>query len=637
MSALQKPPPINTDNKPADRRDAHCAQPSVRGEEATGSSTFKIPTTLFSDSPITPSAEYVRVVDPERKKLLFVLMLFVILTPLMFRYACGSSNNSVIDSRTIAWASDIDAWEWSVLIVLWVGILGSIMRLLPMVAGRPASVEASQNCSLDGVASLGLCSPFSSEDDAILLRSLLGRTCTVLHTVGSRHCMQGLYLDAILNERRIKGEANRRNCWIAWMRFLSALIDVSLLMKEEAAAVEHGHDEPPSPLPRDDLHCDSSDPGAPHRALYVQGIMGTHGVAASTPRMRQQPSRSVDDAITPRRVTFKDVGTVFTSTCNLSESQRNHVQDWGRDPAGSTPLSSSMASLSVSPASRRSGTAGSSERSYRTGAFPSEADGDSGGVHDRPMRKVLSLIPELVGEDEVSPVHSEKMPLVASVDVEDADDDSLQLLADIAPLGTSARAGSKRWSCEEKEFAYWFNIEREEGSVNGRDGFYLGGHSADVELSAISTGGSGSGMQNQVGATRSNEHLSGSIHSPTRSQQTLATPRSAASRVLNRFVSGLKIDTRRSRSQSSIDPIDMPAEAALPGRSRGASFAIAPTPQARAVTPRQTAIAASYLRPHGIPNLKLNMADIVPMINFLDEWLNEMKQREWTYDYHKPK
>jgi hypothetical protein len=514
MSTLQKPPPINTVNKPAGRRDVHYAQPSVRSEEATGASTFKIPTTLFSDSPITPSVEYVRVVDPERKKLLLVLMLFVILTPLMFRYACGSSNNSVIDSRTIVWASDIDAWEWSVLIVLWVGILGSIMRLLPMVAGRPASVEASQNCSLDGVASLGLCSPFSSEDDAILLRSLLGRTCTVLHTAGSRHCMQGLYLDAILNERRIKGEANRRNCWIAWMKFLNALVDVSLLMKEEAAATEQ-HDEPPSPLPPDDLHCDSSDPGAPHRALYVQVVMGTHGVAASTPRMRQLPSRSIDDATTPRRVTFKDVGTVFASTCKLSESQRNRVQDWSRDPAGNTPLSSSMASLSVSPASRRSGTAGSSERSYRTGAFASEADGDGGSAHDRPMRKVLSLIPELVGEDDASPEHSEKKPLVASVDAEDADDDSLQLPAAIAPLGASARAGSKRWSCEEKEFAYWFNIEREEGSVNSRDGFYLGGHSADIELSAISTGGSGSGMQNQVGATRSHEQLSGSSHSPT--------------------------------------------------------------------------------------------------------------------------
>jgi hypothetical protein len=68
---------------------------------------------------------------------------------------------------------------------------------------------------------LGLCSPFVSEDNTILLRSLLGRTCTMLHTCGGRHNIQGLYVDTIMNERRLKGERHRKNIWLGWMAFLS--------------------------------------------------------------------------------------------------------------------------------------------------------------------------------------------------------------------------------------------------------------------------------------------------------------------------------------------------------------------------------------------------------------------------------
>jgi hypothetical protein len=607
--------------------------------QPAGPSNLKTPTTLFSDSPITPSKEYIRVVDPERKKLLFVLILFVVLAPLIFRYACGSSNNSDVDSRTIAWASDIDPWEWSVLIVLWLGLLGSIFRLLPMVAGRPSSIEASQTCNLDGVAALGLCSPFSSEDDAILLRSLLGRTCTVFHTVGSRHCMQGLYLDAILNERRIKGEANRRNCWIAWMKFLNAMIDVSLLMKEEAAAAEEGQDEQPSPVRPDELHCISSDLVVPHRALYVHGIMGTRGIAASTPRARQVSSRSIDDALTPRRVTFRDMSTVFESTRDLTPSQRNRVHDWSRDPSGSAPLSSSMASVSISPRARRRGPTGGHERVNRFMSFSADADEDSRASPDRPIRKMLSLIPESVDEDDVTPDYSdkctEKMTPVVSVNHEDHDDDRLQLSAAIAPLGSPGVAGPAQQQGSDA-LAYWFDLQREE-SRNGPDGFYLGGRSAEVELTSIYPGSSGSGKHRSVEASHSHERLNTGSHSPTWTPQILATPRAAAQRVLNHFASSLQIDTRQSSPRSSVDPMDLPTEAALPGRVRAASFAIAPTPRARGVTPRQTAVAASYLRPHGIPTLQLDMADIVPMIDFLDAWLDEMKQNEWTYDYHQPK
>ncbi len=133
---------------------------------------------------------------------------------------------SVDDDHVFIWGSDIDSWEWYFMIILFLGMLGTIMRLLPVISGRPAAVESSQSCVLEGTAALGLCSPFCSEDDAIMLRNLIGRTCTLLHTVGGRHAIHGFYLDTILNEKRVKGEENRKNIWRSWMLFLSKLIDL---------------------------------------------------------------------------------------------------------------------------------------------------------------------------------------------------------------------------------------------------------------------------------------------------------------------------------------------------------------------------------------------------------------------------
>jgi hypothetical protein len=602
MSALQ-PSPINVSTQPAGLTPGRDAREEPRNERIDDASNFKTPTTLFSDSPITPSKEYIKVVDPERKKLLFVLMLFVILTPLMFRYACGSSSDRDVSSRTIAWASAIDAWEWSVMIVLWLGILGSIMRLLPMVAGRPASIEASQACKLDGVAALGLCSPFSSEDDAILLRSLLGRTCTVFHTVGSRHSMQGLYLDTILNERRIKGEANRRNCWIAWMRFLNALIDVSLLMKEEAAAAKHGRDKSPVIQRPKDLPGSPSSPAVPYRSPQGKGTPEIRGILTPTPRA----SRSIADAASPpRQVTFRDVSTVFV---DVSQSQRDRVLSWSRDPLA-RPLSTSMARASIS---------------LRRGGAP---DRDSVGSYYRPMGNFPSQILEQPEEDDASSETSERTPSVISVGevydggrYENRFGGGLDEPVDIAPPDISG----------ENAFAYWFNIEREEGLGDSRDGFFIGGQSADFEFPTVYPG-SGSDKHRSGRAERKHDGPN-----PIRSQQNLVTPPPAAPRRFSTFVKGLQVDTHRSSRLPAVDPIDMPAEAALDRKERGISFAIAPTKRARGITPRQSVVATSYLRPHGIPSLELNMADITPMIEFLDAWLDQMKQNEWTYDYHQPK
>jgi hypothetical protein len=370
------------------------------------------PTTLFSDCHIVPTEEYKKVVDPQRRRLLFVLLFFVLIAPLMFRYACGSSNERGVDSTTIPWGSGVDGWEWSVMVVLWLGILGSIFRLLPMVAGRPAAVESSQRCRLDGMAALGLVSPFSSEDDAILLRSLLGRTCTAFHTIGSRHSMQGLYVDCVLNERRIKGEANRRNCWLAWMKFLNALVDVALLMKEEAiitpetgcTPVTSFRAVPPPPPPRPSpptapespiqkapaKERDHYLPVAPQtepRALYVQGSVTNSGATQSTPHPRRAsgmynavpfptiapppappsgpatqnkpvPAAAPTQPKSAMQPTFRDIRASLDTAMHVSAGTRSRLSSWSKDKTGGRPLSVAMthaqtpaASDSVAPVS----------------------------------------------------------------------------------------------------------------------------------------------------------------------------------------------------------------------------------------------------------------------------------------------
>lgn len=192
----------------------------------------KVPTTIFSSCPITTSPEYNKIVDKERTIILGTLVVLVLTGPLVFRYVLGSRISDV-DDEPVVWASEMDGWEWGVIMVLFLGFIGSVLRLIPVISGRPAAVESTQKCVLDGVAAMGIASPFASEDDTVLLRSLIGRTVTVFSTVGSRHSIHGLYIDCILNEKRIKGEANRRAIWVAWMKFLSALVDVCMRIKED--------------------------------------------------------------------------------------------------------------------------------------------------------------------------------------------------------------------------------------------------------------------------------------------------------------------------------------------------------------------------------------------------------------------
>jgi hypothetical protein len=619
MSTIQRPPPLFI--PPTDGVGSHSCtveryeQADNKVKQREEPQSYKTPTTLFTDSPIKPSESYIKVVDPQRKKLIFVLLLLVIISPLIFRYACGSSGTNVNNSRGTAWAGDIDRWEWSVMVVLWLGILGNIFRLLPMVAGRPAAIEASQNCTLDGVAALGLCSPFSTEDDIILLRSLLGRTCTVFHTVGSRHTIQGLYLDAVLNERRISGEANRRQCWLAWMKFLNALVDVSLLMKEEAeaaakrsAAEAHrkggegllpdvlNDAEKSSPHPLE-LHCGSSDSTV--RTLYVRGTPNTNGTGAFTPNLRRRSLKafsSADSGSAPhtpasrgpptRTPTFKDLNRVFDATRGVSDEELSVFSSWSREEYNH-PLSYGMVAASprtpylVAP--RTFTTDGGTENSFRS---------------YRSAQNRLSLIPENPELEEQA--EEEENPGICEEEHKEQTINNPGVWHDVALCDDNIRV----------------RFDEESDVEMGQQPEDTRSYASASPLDTPGNRGRPSSLSLRLNA---------------------AMQRIAALRVdtqAHAYVPTARTDT----AAPEVATEDLHTEAALPQpQERSVRFAIAPTPQARRLNARDHVLSTSHLRPHRLSNLELNMADILPMVDFLDSWLEELKQNEWTYDYHEPR
>jgi hypothetical protein len=553
-----------------------------------------------------------------------ILIVGVVVFPLMFRYACGSSNNPNTDSTTIAWGSGIEAWEWCALYVIWFGVLGTIFRLLPMVSGRPSALESSQKCTLDGVAALGVCSPFSSEDDAILLRSLLGRTCTAFHTVGSRHSIHGLYVDTILNERRVKGEANRRNCWIAWMKFLSALVDVSLLMKEEgaqAAAVSALSDSTKAP----EEHQPADKPGRP---LYVRGTVDAHGVPKAVSRTRRTSIASSERRLSlsaSSQLSFKDIGASLHSTQGVTEGQRNHLTAWSRDQIGSRPLIYGMMTAVPVP------------------ARPADASIVSFSGRDdlvRPIRRVLSKITEASSTSQGS--HAQ---------------DNLQSWScrsvDTPSTGVSGNSSQfslrydqiypREWSSRDPEPRAEDVYEVTPGSSSS-GGFHTPctGTRSSADFSVPYERIYGNNFTDSDESHELEADLEPAVVDAPQTSATTMTWSTRSARMVYtaaRQLASVFTDADNAPQSPLTDdqgPMS-PAENQIRSPAPAARFPVNRSKKPRAMTDRQHQMASSYLRPHGIPNLQLDMADILPMIDFLDAWLEEMKENEWTYDYRNPK
>lgn len=175
----------------------------------------------------------------------------------------GSNETNVYETGdyTTIWGKNLDWIEWVVIMVIFFDTFGNVLRGLPVVSGRPTEIESSRTCMIEGILCMGCFSPFVSEDEAIFLRSLLGRTTTIFHTVGGRHTMQGIYIDCILNEKRGKGEENRKRLWLAWLKFITTLARIGAISE--------------------DLN-DESDSGDQQR--IVQKKVSFEGDSAETPR-----------------------------------------------------------------------------------------------------------------------------------------------------------------------------------------------------------------------------------------------------------------------------------------------------------------------------------------------------------------
>jgi hypothetical protein len=242
---------------------------------------------------------------------------------------------------TSVWMSGLSWIEWVVLITIFFDCFGNILRYLPVVSGRPTELESARNCLCEGVTVAGCCSPFVSEDEAIFLRSLIGRTATVFHTVGGRHNMHALYLDTILNEKRGKGEANRVHLWLSWLEFITLLarigVDDSYLEEEEEEA---DFENEADPEPKTEVEAGTGYPRQQNSSFRGDGT--------ARPSLRQQTSNATTDAQTRgtvrmgRRSTISYVPESLRGRASLSGGVSGVAQ------AMETPvLGSDFASLRV--------------------------------------------------------------------------------------------------------------------------------------------------------------------------------------------------------------------------------------------------------------------------------------------------
>jgi hypothetical protein len=548
----------------------------IGGDQEEPPESMNVVSTIFSDKPITQSSDYYWNIMPHRITMMLVLIFWLGVSPFIFRFVCGSARSEDVDSTGIKWASNLDGVEWFIMMVLWISVIGGIFKLLPVVTGGPATIDAARRCNLDGVASLGCCSPFSSEDDTILLRSLIGRTCTVFHTIASRHSIQGFYMDTILNERRIKGEANRRNVWLAWMQFLHAMVDVSLVMKEEAEAAGkptpamEAAKKPPLPVPpRPDIEAKAN-----YRPVYMEGLRskeGTPGVAG----MPIQERRS-------RPASFHDVGALISATQSLSDERRTQVLSWGADTApGYTPrpLSSHMS------ATRQAAIAHNETR-------------------QRVLTDATMYAPSLDGASAPPTGGGRPLTQIAETEIESEEDAPRRMTACNVRQSVPFQQHPEAWQdvtdedIDEAAFRCAGDSHQDD-ILNARQAFQYSQRVAPFSSKSHKS-------------TRT-KRLAGAIHGSAPSGGMMGSP-------VPRGFSG-----RFGDESGAVSPANGPLTSA--------DFPITPSPPRNDKTAREKILGAAYLRPHGLPDLDLNMGDLLPMIRLLDAWLNEMKENEWTYNY----
>jgi hypothetical protein len=235
---------------------------------------------LFSSSSIEITPEYAQIISKERAIFLFNLLIITVVSPLVFRYVMGSYG-----SDQVVWGAGINEIEWTILLVAFFDSFNNILRGLPMVSGKPTQVESTNGVSCHGTAVIGNCSPFVAEDEAIFLRGLLGKTCTAFNTCAGRHTIKGLYVDTILNEKRLKGEEHRKVLWLSWMKFINSMIQLCLKIKlrQEQQQQNQFHEGPDLSSSVDDVDHQEQGQG--------QG-QSSHPITQSQPNIPRRLSRA---------------------------------------------------------------------------------------------------------------------------------------------------------------------------------------------------------------------------------------------------------------------------------------------------------------------------------------------------------
>lgn len=158
------------------------------------------------------------------------------------------TSNSTFEKTTVTgtkWGSTLTPFDWLVLITIFFDTVGNILRFMPILCGRPTDIEAAKSVQCSGVAIIGNGTPIVSENEAIFLRGMVGRTLCVFHTIGSRHDLRSIYIDTIINEFRGKNQDKRTQMWCAWMQF----IEVLATMKTRQMSWEHNLSDRKNEMP----------------------------------------------------------------------------------------------------------------------------------------------------------------------------------------------------------------------------------------------------------------------------------------------------------------------------------------------------------------------------------------------------
>jgi hypothetical protein len=377
------------------------------------------------------------------------------------------------------------------------------------------------------------------------------------------------------------------------------------------------------------------------------------------------------------------VGAVLESTRGVTEAQRSLLQSWSRDQGVNAPLSRGMVAASPRHPYGYSPSAGrSADMRQRKGGAPRiatfSADADDHDVTGRPLGNHLSQIAEANVEDSdedgkddndaalygfyhhQEPQHTATPGLFSEKSVDELGMRKLSVtnMKDSTAVPANSRidtfSGSDADITAARQSSTASEIEMTALRQPSAASEVLGDPAERAQIlhefygiPLFSNSEEADAEENFAAApaallsrSQSQSQSSPQKGSPQRPTFRAALSAGSAAQLFRNTIAALTIDVRppqeilgqESNSGKMGRPVSMSSTAAA-----APSFAISPTPRARKLSLRNQVIASGYARPHGIPNLELNMADIVPVIDFLDGWLAEMEQNEWTYDYHNPK